>query len=136
MRCWCKVGYVNDSAREKLLSGPFYKHSFEIIPIEKDCFTETVIVNYIDKQLATVPDWQIRYYSFPYSMETMYKFNGQKLFSRIGHHCYQPISKHWKGMQALKLMCAVKLIENCPHFETIFKEFSEKIFRTNFNSKI
>ena len=33
--CWCKVGYVNDNVREKLLSGPFYKHPFEIVPIKK-----------------------------------------------------------------------------------------------------
>ena len=60
--CWCKVGYVNDNAREKLLSGPFYRHPFEIVPIKKDGFTETIIVNMLDKQLATIPNWQIRYY--------------------------------------------------------------------------
>ena len=74
--CWCEVVYANDRAKDKLLLGPFYKHPFEIVPIKKNCFTETVIVNYSDKQLVTVPDWQIRYYSYPYSMGTTYKLKG------------------------------------------------------------
>ena len=69
-------------------------------------------------------------------MGTTYKFNGQKLFSRIVHHCYQPISRCWKGMQALKLMCAVKILENNPHFETIIGRNSKGNLRDNFNSKI
>ena len=87
-----KVGYINDSAREKLLMGPFYKNPFEIIPINRDCFSETVVINYLDKQLVTTPDWKINYYAAPHAMRTIYRLNGQE-FSVGGHHCYQSINK-------------------------------------------
>ena len=134
-RCWCKVGYINDSTRERLLSGPFYKHPFEVSKsIKLNCFTETVIVNMLDKQLATVSDSQILYYSFPIRWEQLINLT-DKNFSGVGHHCYQPISKHWKGMQDLKLMCAVKLLENNPHFETITEEIPKETSETNLTMK-
>ena len=64
-------------------------------------------------------------------MGTTYQFDRQEFFSRVGHHCYQPISKCWEGMQDLKLMCTVKLLENNPHFETITEEIPRETSETN-----